>query len=86
VIDRLRSMRLLRTTDEDETSVGAGGLAEVARLTEERGVTANQTSGPPRGASKISEAGFTAHLADLRQRHRRKTSFAAKLDKAPVRH
>ncbi len=32
------------------------------------------------------EAGFTAYLADLRQRHRRKTSFIAKLDKALVRH
>ena len=28
------------------------------------------------------EAGFTAYVADLRQRHRRKTSFIAKLDKA----
>jgi uncharacterized Zn finger protein len=28
------------------------------------------------------EAGFAAYLADLRQRHRRKTSFIAKLDKA----
>lgn len=28
------------------------------------------------------EAGFTAYLADLRQRHRRKTSFITKLDKA----
>jgi signal transduction histidine kinase len=32
------------------------------------------------------EAGFTAYLADLRQRHRRKTSFITKLDKALVRH
>ena len=31
------------------------------------------------------EAGFTAYLADLRQRHRRKTSFLTKLDKALVR-
>jgi len=31
------------------------------------------------------EAGFTAYLADPRQRHRRKTSFIAKLDKALVR-
>jgi hypothetical protein len=31
------------------------------------------------------EAGFTAYLADLRQRHRRKTSFIAKLDKALAR-
>jgi hypothetical protein len=31
------------------------------------------------------EAGFTAYVADLRQRHRRKTSFIAKLDKALVR-
>jgi len=31
------------------------------------------------------EAGFTVYLADLRQRHRRKTSFIAKLDKALVR-
>ncbi len=30
-------------------------------------------------------AGFTAYLADLRQRHHRKTSFIAKLDKALVR-
>jgi len=28
------------------------------------------------------EAGLAAYLADLRQRHRRKTSFIAKLDKA----
>jgi hypothetical protein len=28
------------------------------------------------------EPGFAAYLADLRQRHRRKTSFIAKLDKA----
>ena len=32
------------------------------------------------------EAGFTAYVADLRQRHRRKTSFITKLDKALVRH
>jgi len=32
------------------------------------------------------EAGFTAYLADLRQRHRRKTSFITKLDKTLVRH
>jgi hypothetical protein len=32
------------------------------------------------------EAGFTAYIADLRQRHHRKTSFIAKLDKALVRH
>jgi hypothetical protein len=32
-----------------------------------------------------AEAGFTAYLADLRQRHRRKTSFIAELDKALVR-
>jgi hypothetical protein len=31
------------------------------------------------------EAGLTAYVADLRQRHRRKTSFIAKLDKALVR-
>jgi hypothetical protein len=31
------------------------------------------------------EAGFSAYLADLRQRHRRKTSFLTKLDKALVR-
>jgi len=31
------------------------------------------------------EAGFTAYVTDLRQRHRRKTSFIAKLDKALVR-
>ena len=31
------------------------------------------------------EAGFIAYVADLRQRHRRKTSFIAKLDKALVR-
>jgi|GEM_PF-1023068 len=31
------------------------------------------------------EAGFTAYVADLRQRHRRKTSFIAKLDKALAR-
>jgi tetratricopeptide (TPR) repeat protein len=31
------------------------------------------------------EAGFTAYLADLRQRHRRKTSFLTKLDKSLVR-
>jgi hypothetical protein len=30
-------------------------------------------------------AGFTAYLADRRQRHHRKTSFIAKLDKALVR-
>jgi hypothetical protein len=30
-------------------------------------------------------AGFTAYVADLRQRHHRKTSFIAKLDKALVR-
>jgi len=29
-------------------------------------------------------AGFTAYLADLRQRHHRKTSFITKLDKALV--
>jgi hypothetical protein len=32
------------------------------------------------------EAGFLTYLADLRQRHHRKTSFIAKLDKALVRH
>ncbi len=32
------------------------------------------------------EAGFIAYLAGLRQRHRRKTSFITKLDKALVRH
>jgi hypothetical protein len=32
------------------------------------------------------EAGFTAYVADLRERHRRKTSFVAKLDKALGRH
>jgi hypothetical protein len=31
------------------------------------------------------EAGFSAYLADLRQRHRRKTSFLTKLDKSLVR-
>jgi hypothetical protein len=31
------------------------------------------------------EAGFTAYLADLRQRHRRKTSFIAKPDRALAR-
>jgi len=31
------------------------------------------------------EAGFTVYVADLRQRHRRKTSFIAQLDKALVR-
>ncbi len=31
------------------------------------------------------EAGFAVYLADLRQRHRRKTSFISKLDKALVR-
>jgi hypothetical protein len=31
------------------------------------------------------EAGFSAYLADLRQRHRRKTSFITELDKALVR-
>jgi hypothetical protein len=31
------------------------------------------------------EAGFTAYLDDLRQRHRRKTSFITKLDKALLR-
>lgn len=32
------------------------------------------------------EAGFIAYVADLRQRHHRKTSFITKLDKALVRH
>jgi hypothetical protein len=31
------------------------------------------------------EAGFLAYVADLRQRHRRKTSFITKLDQAVVR-
>jgi hypothetical protein len=31
------------------------------------------------------EADFTAYIADLRQRHRRKTSFIAQLDQALVR-
>ena len=30
-------------------------------------------------------AGFAAYVADLRQRHRRKTSFIARLDQALVR-
>lgn len=45
-----------------------------------------QATRPPRDLRTADYSSGQPHLADLRQRHRRKTSLVAKLDKALVRH